>query len=273
MTYGLLELDRSGLPVLGSKLLPNVVLLRSRRRSNTLRRILVECDNVGDGLRMSSLLLLRDSRVREKLLPFFRQSLRSPSDVSDERRGGCKMRRTVNSPVSELNPTWVRCTGSYGVEISTFLFVLVKTSARGTHTRQYTFSIRESRKGAGDSQRKDPKTFLIVLPFSFPPALLSPLSLPTVPGGLRLAAGESHPAALAFHSLPPTPGDVTPAGPPQPAPVAPRGATGSSCSVRLLVVDAGASFPREYDASPLLAEPAEVDWKMGGENVEDEEGR
>lgn len=29
--------------------------------------------------------------------------------------------RPVNSPVDELKPTWVRCTGSYGVEISSRL--------------------------------------------------------------------------------------------------------------------------------------------------------
>ena len=31
--------------------------------------------------------------------------------------------RPVNSPVDELKPTWVRCTGSYGVLISGFLAV------------------------------------------------------------------------------------------------------------------------------------------------------
>lgn len=120
------------------------------------------------------------------------------------------------------------------------------------------------------SARNDPKTFLML--FSLPPALLSPRSRPTlVPTvDVLVAAGESHPAVLAFHSLPPTPGDVTAAaGPPHPPALV--GATSSVWNARDVAAEVVGSVASEYDWSELLVGGwgvVDVVWKPLDENVD-----
>jgi len=55
-----------------SELLPNIVFLVSCRYSHSFRSILIESDNLGNCLRMSSLFFSGNSCVLQKLLPFFR---------------------------------------------------------------------------------------------------------------------------------------------------------------------------------------------------------
>lgn len=115
----------------------------------------------------------------------------------------------MNSPVSELNPTCVRWTGSYGVEISTFLFGLLNTSA-AVNPHQLPALLERTNDRA--SPKNPPKTLLIVLPLSLPSLpSLSPLGVP-VPLPL---GGFSH----WFHSALAGPGPLcTAVGPPHPCP-------------------------------------------------------
>lgn len=101
-----------------SELVPDIVLLRSRRRRQALCRILIEGDDLGNSLRVRRLLFTRDTGVLQQLLPLFRETLHSretrccQADRLTNQVAELETRLTVNSPVLELKPTCVKCTGS-----------------------------------------------------------------------------------------------------------------------------------------------------------------
>lgn len=62
-THRLLKLHRSRSRRRGAELLPDIILLGAGSSGHALGRILVEGDDLGDGLRVRGLLLLRNSGI------------------------------------------------------------------------------------------------------------------------------------------------------------------------------------------------------------------
>lgn len=94
-----------------TELAPDVILLGTGRDGEALCRVLVECHDLGNGLRVSGLLLARNAGVLQELLPLLWQTLDEERSCQHSKSQGILLGQhalTVNSPVLELKPTWVR---------------------------------------------------------------------------------------------------------------------------------------------------------------------